>query len=55
MCSINLANKFNLKKNIILNLNKIHLLIVACTSPLAGTPELRGGGGAEEAAAPVAL
>ena len=34
MCSINLANKFNLKENIILNLIKIHLLVVAYASPL---------------------
>ena len=34
MCSINLANKFDLEENIILNLIKIHSLIVAYTSPL---------------------
>ena len=35
MSSINLANKFNLTENIILNLIKINSLIVAYMSPLA--------------------
>ena len=35
MCSINLANKFDLKENTIVNLIKINSLIVAYTSPLA--------------------
>ena len=35
MYSINFANTFNVKENIILNLIKINSLIVAYTSPLA--------------------
>ena len=37
MCSINLANKFNLTENIILNLIKINVLSVVYMSPSAIT------------------